>query len=90
MLRSCRLPSCLQRERTLDDPLEHRPGFAPAGRAVRQPDIRLLLREDIGKVAVALLDWQLKGDKDAGKMFQGANCGLCQNPKWHVEKKGIK
>jgi len=45
---------------------------------------------DFGKVAVALLDWQFKGDKDAGKMFLGANCGLCQDPKWHVEKKGIK
>ena len=45
---------------------------------------------DFGKVAVALLDWQFKDDKDAGKMFLGANCGLCQDPKWHVEKKGIK
>ena len=45
---------------------------------------------DFGRVAVALLDWQFKSDKDAGKMFLGANCGLCQDPKWHVEKKGIK
>ncbi len=45
---------------------------------------------DFGKVAVALLDWQFKGDKEASKMFLGANCGLCQDPKWHVEKKGIK
>lgn len=45
---------------------------------------------DFGKVAVALLDWQLKGDKGAGKMFLGKDCGLCQDPKWHVEKKGIK
>ena len=45
---------------------------------------------DFGKVAVALLDWQFKGDKEAGKMFLGANCGLCQDPKWHVEKKEIK
>lgn len=44
---------------------------------------------EFGKVAVALLEWQLKGDQDAGKMFLGANCGLCQDPKWHVEKKGI-
>jgi dienelactone hydrolase len=44
---------------------------------------------DFGKVAVALLQWQLKGDQEAGKMFLGANCGLCQDPKWHVEKKGI-
>ena len=45
---------------------------------------------DFGKVAVALLEWQLKGDNEAGKMFLGADCGLCKEPKWHVEKKGIK
>jgi len=44
---------------------------------------------DFGKVGVALLEWQLKGDQEAGKMFLGANCGLCQDSKWHVEKKGI-
>ena len=44
---------------------------------------------EFGKVAVELLEWQLKGDQEAGKMFVGANCGLCQDPKWHVEKKGI-
>ena len=45
---------------------------------------------EFGKVAVALLEWQLKGDREAGKMFLGANCGLCQDPKWHVEKRGIE
>ena len=44
---------------------------------------------EFGKVAVELLDWQFKGDKNDGKMFLGANCGLCRDPKWHVEKKGI-
>jgi dienelactone hydrolase len=44
---------------------------------------------EFGKVAVALLQWQFKGDQEAGKLFQGANCGLCQDSKWHVEKKGI-
>jgi dienelactone hydrolase len=44
---------------------------------------------DFGKVGVALLEWQFKGDQEAGKMFLGANCGLCQDSKWHVEKKGI-
>ena len=34
---------------------------------------------DFGKVAVAMLEWQFKGDKEAGKMFLGANCGLCQD-----------
>jgi dienelactone hydrolase len=45
---------------------------------------------EFGKVAVALLEWQFKGNQDAGKMFLGANCGLCQDAKWHVEKKGIE
>ncbi len=44
---------------------------------------------EFGKVAVALLKWQFQGDQEAGKMFQGANCSLCQDAKWHVEKKGI-
>jgi len=44
---------------------------------------------EFGKVAVALLEWQLKGDQQAAKMFVGANCELCRDPKWHVEKKGI-
>jgi dienelactone hydrolase len=45
---------------------------------------------DFARVAVAMLKWQLKGDKESSKMFLGANCGLCQDPKWHVETKGIK
>ena len=45
---------------------------------------------DFGKVAVALLEWQFKGNQEAGRMFLGANCGLCQDSKWHVEKKGIE
>jgi hypothetical protein len=44
---------------------------------------------EFGKVAVALLKWQFKDDAEAGKMFLGPNCELCQNPKWHVSKKGI-
>jgi len=42
-----------------------------------------------GKVAVSLLKWQFKDDKEAAKMFVGTNCGLCQDPQWHVSKKGI-
>ncbi len=45
---------------------------------------------EFGKVAVAVLQWQLKGDHEAAKMFLGKDCGLCQDAKWHVEKKGIK
>ena len=42
-----------------------------------------------GKVAVAWLDWRLKGDAQAARMFKGRDCTLCQAPSWHVTKKGI-
>lgn len=44
---------------------------------------------DFARVAVAMLNWQLKGDKEASKMFVGANCGLCQDSQWHVSTKGL-
>ncbi|WP_395399545.1 alpha/beta hydrolase [Pseudoduganella sp. UC29_106] len=40
-------------------------------------------------VAVAWLDWQLKGDQNAAKMFAGSDCGLCKKSEWHVSRKGI-
>ena len=46
-----------------------------------------------GAFAVAVsawLEWQLRGDQAAGKMFMGKSCGLCTDPKWKIEKKGIK
>jgi dienelactone hydrolase len=43
-----------------------------------------------GEVGVAWLDWQLKGDKNAAKYFEGADCSLCTNPLWKVEKKNIR
>jgi len=42
---------------------------------------------EMGKIAVALLKWQFQHDHDSAKMFEGTNCGLCQDPKWHVSKK---
>lgn len=44
---------------------------------------------DFGKVAVAWLDWRLKGAADAGRMFLGPQCGLCTNPQWVVSRKGF-
>lgn len=44
---------------------------------------------EFGGVAIAWLDWQLKGDQRASLMFKGANCGLCVNPRWVVRKKKI-
>jgi hypothetical protein len=43
-----------------------------------------------GEVAVAWQSWQLKGDKKAGKMFEGPKCGLCVEPAWTVKKKNMK
>jgi hypothetical protein len=45
---------------------------------------------ELSPVAVAWLDWRLKGDKDAGGMFSGPNCGLCTNRHWHVQKRHIE
>ena len=42
-----------------------------------------------GKVAVAWLQWQLRGDASASRMFKGTDCGLCAMPGWHVQKKRI-
>jgi hypothetical protein len=40
-------------------------------------------------VAVSWLDWQLKGDASAAKRFTGVDCGLCKDPDWKVERKGM-
>jgi hypothetical protein len=40
-------------------------------------------------VAVSWLDWQLKGDKEAARRFTGADCGLCKDPDWKIERKGL-
>jgi len=42
------------------------------------------------KVAVAWLQWMLKGDKTAEKMFMGPSCGLCKDTNWKFEKKKME
>jgi dienelactone hydrolase len=37
-------------------------------------------------VALAWLDWQLKGDKKAAKMFKGDKCKLLERKDWTIEK----
>lgn len=37
-------------------------------------------------VAKAWLDWQLKGSKEAAKMFLGKDCGLSKREGWTIEK----
>ena len=43
-----------------------------------------------GEVAVAWLDYQLKGSAEAAKWFVGVDCRLCTDPLWAVEKKGLR
>jgi dienelactone hydrolase len=41
-------------------------------------------------IAVAWLNWQLKGDARAAKMFVGPDCGLCVSPHWVVRSKNLR
>ena len=40
-------------------------------------------------VAKAWLDWQLKGDQQAARMFLGEDCGLKQREGWTIEKNAL-
>jgi hypothetical protein len=45
-----------------------------------------------GAFAVAVnawLDWHLKGDRAASKMFVGPDCGLCKDTNWNVQMKNV-
>ncbi len=39
--------------------------------------------------ALAWLNWQLRGDEEASKMFLGDDCGLCEDQKWTIETKNF-
>ena len=43
----------------------------------------------VAPVAVAWLEWQLRGDRTAGRRFTGKDCGLCTEPAWTVRRKRI-
>lgn len=45
---------------------------------------------EFANVAVAWLDWQLKGKKEASAMFVGDQCGLCTNPNWETHSKRLQ
>jgi len=42
-----------------------------------------------GEVAVAWLDWQLKGDENASHWFIGDDCRLCKDPGWVLKTKNM-
>lgn len=45
---------------------------------------------EFAKVATAWFQWQLKKDKEAGKMFTGNPAGLSKNPVWKTDRKKIE
>jgi hypothetical protein len=44
---------------------------------------------EFAKVATAWYLWQMKGDREASKMFLGDDCGLCTDPNWKFESKNL-
>jgi hypothetical protein len=44
---------------------------------------------DFSVAVTGWLDWQLKGDLQAKKLFVGSDCGLCKDPKWKVQSKNL-
>jgi dienelactone hydrolase len=42
------------------------------------------------QVVVNWLNWQLRGDAAAGRMFVGEDCGLCRDPQWSLQTKGFE
>ena len=45
---------------------------------------------EFANVASSWLRWTLKDDEDAGAMFVGDDCGLCTNPNWETQSKGLE
>jgi hypothetical protein len=41
------------------------------------------------QVVVDWLNWQLRGDRSGNVLFLGAQCVLCNDPKWKLETKGF-
>lgn len=44
---------------------------------------------DYARVASAWFSWQLKGDAAGARWFQGADCRLCTQPGWSVQRKNF-
>jgi hypothetical protein len=60
-------------------------GNLPVGHtgAYPGPDLRW------SRAVIGWLDWRLKGDLQARKMFTGSRCGLCVSGDWAVESKNM-
>ena len=44
---------------------------------------------EFANVASNWIRWQFKGDKQAARMFVGADCSLCTNPNWVTRAKAL-
>lgn len=44
---------------------------------------------EFANVASGWLKWTLKGDVESGRMFMGAQCGLCENPDWVTRSRAL-
>jgi hypothetical protein len=42
------------------------------------------------RVVVSWLDWHLRRDEEARRMFVGADCGLCKDPLWQFQSKDLE
>ena len=42
-----------------------------------------------GTIATNWLNWITRNDQNAAKMFKGANCTLCRDASWHIQKKRV-
>ena len=45
---------------------------------------------EVAKLAVAWLQWRLRGDRSGAKVFAGPDCALCRDPAWTVRKKDMR
>jgi acetyl esterase/lipase len=44
----------------------------------------------VAKLAVAWLQWRLRGDRSNAKFFAGTDCTLCRDAAWTVRKNGMR
>ena len=56
---------------------------------VRHKGGRAALRK-AAQVVVQWLNWQLRADPAARRAFVGADCGLCKDPAWKLQTKGLE
>ena len=84
-------PTDIAWQNALDDfaALGSRPRFLASqdvghGGTFRQPN-----GGEGARVAVAWLEWQLRNSATAGRLFTGAECGLCNAPGWTVMRSSL-